>query len=211
MALVRKVETKKLTTWGWLLVLSVLMLIAFLWVITIHNFLALNKPVNAPVIIIEGYVPDTVLIQVAANHSDQLIVCAGLPYEKGMMCRQYDNYADYNAAVILSTGVDSSMVISAPSKQTYRERTYTTALTAKYRLEQAGILPGNVDVVCYGTHARRTRLLYRKAFGPKWNVGVISCPSNLYEAGAWWRNSEGVRAVMYELFACIYCSLFFHP
>ncbi len=205
-------EHRRLTVVGWLMVCFGITILIWIWANTIHDFLAQNKPINTQILVIEGYVPDSVLDTIVRQFKDTpLIVCAGLPLIKGNMCSNYDNYADYNAAVLKSKGIDSLHILSAPSKATDKERTYTTALAVKNKLKGKGYMGGNLNIICSGTHGRRSGLLYRKALKPEWNVGVISFTDNLYDHNAWWHTSEGAREVVYEMFAYLYCVLFFHP
>ena len=67
------------------------------------------------------------------------------------------------------------------------------------------------DIVTQGPHARRSRLLYEKAFGGDVEVGVIATEDPKYDPAHWWRSSEGVREVMSEAIAYGYARLFFHP
>ena len=39
-------------------------------------------------------------------------------------------------------------------------------------------------------HARRSHLVYEKAYGPGTEVGVIAWEPSAYAAGPWWRSSE---------------------
>ena len=207
-------QRKSLTLWSWLVVVVCIATIALLWMKTIHNFLAVNKPLEAHIWIIEGYVPDFVLIDLASEakrNSELLLICAGLPIKKKTFCDPYDNDADYNAAALRYFGADSLQIISAPASFFDKERTYTTALTAREKLREKGYTSGNINIVCLGTHARRSWDLYRKAFKKDWNVGVITYRNNMYVPELWWHNSEGTRDVVYEMFAYLYCVLFFHP
>jgi hypothetical protein len=60
-------------------------------------------------------------------------------------------------------------------------------------------------------HARRTRLLYQKAFGKKVAVGIIAVSNPDYNPTQWWRYSDGVREVIGESIAYIYARFFFYP
>jgi hypothetical protein len=212
--MIRFTEVKKvrrLTLTGWLLVIFTGVVLFFVWMVTIHDFLAVTKPAKTHIWVIEGYLPDIILDNVAQlKHDSLLFICAGLPLEKGLLCPGYSNYAVYNADMLISKGVDSLRVISAPAKLTSTERTYSTALAVKEKLNSLGFSSGEINVVCAGTHARRSQLLYRKAFKPEWKVGVISFSDHPHYK-AWWHSSEGARAVVYEMFAYLYCAIFFHP
>jgi len=204
-------KARRLTLTGWILIMFLFSVLFFIWMVTIHGFLAVNRPVKTHILVIEGYVPDSVLDSIAGLKQDaSLLICAGLPLEKGILCPGYSNFAYYNADVLMAKGADSLRVVSAPAEKTHTDRTYTTALAVKEKLKTMGYASGKINIVCVGTHARRSRLLYRKAFKSEWEVGVISVPDTLYR-GSWWRSSEGARAVVYEMFAYLYCAIFFHP
>lgn len=207
-------ECRRLTFTGWLILCLLVILLIWIWAISIHGFLAQNKPVDAQILVIEGYVSDSILdsvVLLTKKTSCQLLVCAGLPFAKGDMCSDYHNLADYNSSVLRAKGIDSLLILSAPTVATDKERTYTTALAVKNKLKSMGYDSGSLNVVCGGTHGRRSGLLYRKALNPEWKVGIISFPDNQYNVQAWWHTSEGARAVIYEMFAYLYCFLFFHP
>ena len=206
-------KSRRLTLMGWLLVMFTCVVLFFVWMVTIHDFLAVNKPIKSNIVVIEGYIYDSILDSIAASGLKQdslLFVCAGLPVEKGFICSGYSNFAIYNADILKYKGLDSLRVIPAPAENSYTERTFITALAVKEKLESMGYTSGKINVVCCGTHARRSWLVYRKTLKPNWKVGVISYPDSYYR-GAWWHSSEGARAVVYEMFAYLYCAIFFHP
>ena len=206
-------QRKSLTLWGWLVVVICMATITFVWMKTIHNFLAVNKPIDTHILIIEGYVPDFVLIDLAAEakrNSKILLVCTGLPMSKAIFCDSYKNDAEYNAAALQYFGVDSLQIINAPVSFIEKERTYTTALAAKEKLRENGYTSGKINIICVGTHARRSWYLYRKAFKNDWKVGVLSYQNITYAPESWWHSSEGARDVVYEMFAYLYCVFFFH-
>jgi len=206
-------KVRRLTPTGWLLVMCICIALFFIWRATILHFLAVNKPFDTNIWIVEGYVDDTVLDSVAnvwKTNPSLLIVCAGMPVKKGEFCTGYSNAADYNADYLRAQGVDSLQVINALAYPADKERTYTMALASKEKLKALGYTSGQVNIVCMGTHARRSWLLYRKAYKPEWDVGVISYPNDDYSE-QWWRSSEGVRAVLFEMIGYVYCVIFFHP
>ena len=206
-------KAKRLTLVGWLLLVSLLAGLFFIWMVSIHDFLAVNQPEKTHIWIIEGYVADSVLdsVKMMTGFNDSLVfICAGLPVDKNFLCPGFSDYATYNAGVLIAKGMDSTQVFAAPTELIHSDRTYTTALTVKKKLKSLGYTSGKFNIVCTGTHARRSLLLYRKAFKSEWEAGVVSFPDQ-FDQGAWWRSSEGARAVLYEMFAYLYCAIFFHP
>ena len=64
-----------------------------------------------------------------------------------------------------------------PSRINDRDRTCSAALALRnwFREHHAGVQ--SINVVTEDVHARRSRLLFQKAFGPGVNVGIISIPN----------------------------------
>ena len=91
-----------------------------------------------------------------------------------------------------------------------KDRTYYKALEVKKRLNEEGFTRLSIDVVSSGVHARRTWLLFEKAF-PSVDVGVIAITPNSYDTSRWWLFSEGVRNVISESIAYLYARFIFSP
>ena len=92
-----------------------------------------------------------------------------------------------------------------------KDRTYNAALAVKQWFQENGVSVSSIDIMTLGPHARRSRLLFQKAFGKEVKVGVISVEDRDYDPAHWWRSSEGVREVLGEAIAYIYAKFFFSP
>ena len=68
-----------------------------------------------------------------------------------------------------------------------------------------------LDLATLGPHARRSRLLYEKAFGPQVKIGIVALVNREYDPAHWWRTSEGVREVIGEGIAYMYARFLFWP
>ena len=66
-----------------------------------------------------------------------------------------------------------------------------------------------INVLTQDVHARRTRLLFQRALGERATVGIIAVSNPDYDAGHWWRYSEGVRDVISEAIAYLYARFLF--
>jgi len=69
----------------------------------------------------------------------------------------------------------------------------------------------SMDVVTEDLHARRTRLLFQKAFGKGVQIGIIAVPNADYPANRWWHYSQGLKDVVSEVAAYLYAKLLFFP
>jgi len=103
------------------------------------------------------------------------------------------------------------MNAAVPSRETLKDRTYTSALAVKKWLEQNNAAAAKVDVLTLGPHGRRSQLLFERALGDKVSVGIISIADEEYDAKHWWHTSEGVREVISETIAYVYAKVLFWP
>jgi hypothetical protein len=92
-----------------------------------------------------------------------------------------------------------------------KDRTYVSALALKEHLIEHGISTKNVNVLTMGIHARRSRLLFRKAFGPETTIGIVALEEPIENPKPWWVTSVGVRGMISEVLAFIYARFLFMP
>jgi hypothetical protein len=204
-----------LPTWrGWLLLLLTGFLLATGAVRNAQSFLAVNDPVSGGALVVEGWAPDYALEEVIAefrrHHYTKLYV-VGVPLEKGAPLSEYKTYAELGAATLLKLGLDRDSVQAVAAPAVRQDRTYASALVLKQWLLQHNAMPAELNLISLGAHARRSRLLFEKAFGPDTRVGIIALENQDYDPAHWWKSSQGVRTVMDELIAYGYARLLFHP
>jgi DUF218 domain len=180
----------------------------------IQPFLAVTDSVPGGVLVVEGWVPDYMLQAAIAEfrraHYDRLFV-TGTPLQHGAPLSEYENYARLGAATLVKLGLSTNDVQAVPTPATRRDRTYTTALSLRHWLRDHGMAPTKVNLITGGPHARRSRLMFKKALGKSFTVGVIAVPANDYDERRWWCYSQGVRTIIGEALAYAYARLLFHP
>jgi uncharacterized SAM-binding protein YcdF (DUF218 family) len=98
-----------------------------------------------------------------------------------------------------------------PSHVSGRDRTYSSALALREFFQTNGLAVKNFNILTEDVHARRTRLLFQKAFGATADVGVVAVPDPDYVPARWWRYSEGVREILAESIAYLYAKFLFWP
>ncbi|MBI2924858.1 MAG: YdcF family protein [Verrucomicrobia bacterium] len=197
-----------LPTWrAWLCFLAVGFGLLLGFVRTIHGFLELNAPVAANVLVVEGWVADYTVEAAVAEFKArpyERLVTAGGPMPSGALVSGYATYAALASAAVLKIGFANEKLIEAPTAKTYRHRTFESAKAVRARLREVGIAPRGLNVVSEGSHARRTRAVYRKVFGAEAKIGVIAVAPRDYDAERWWASSEGVKATLMETLAWLY-------
>ena len=202
-------------TWrGWLLLAAVVVALGMFGMFGISPFLSVTDSVPGGALVVEGWVPDYMLkaaiTEFRRSHYDRLYV-TGIPLDQGAPLSEYTNYANIGAATLVKLGMSASEVQAVPTGRIVRDRTYAMALTLKHWLRDHGRTPTKVNLMTGGPHARRSRLLFEKAFGQGVEVGVIAIPADDYDEFRWWRCSQGVRTIIDETFAYAYARLLFWP
>ena len=202
-----------LPTWrGWVALLLAVSLGAVLAVRGVHGFLAVQDSVPGGVLVIEGWADDEALKEAWTEfqRGGYAVWCVtGEPLEKGAPLVEHGDYAALTVAVFEKMGRKPGVLQPVPWGPVRRDRTYSSALALKAWLSERGLPSEKINVLTQGAHARRSRLLYEKAFGPGSRIGVIAAPDVLFDAEHWWRSSLGVRAVIDELVAYVYARFLF--
>lgn len=207
-ALIRQQEIWLPTVWGWLFIILLTLTLLTASISSLPSFLAVNQPVNAEVLVIEGWLPDYA-VKEALNRfrsgSYRQIVTTGIPIERGCYLAEYKNYAELAAATLKTLGLESENIVPIPTPEVRKDRTYASAIAFRQWLTKTNTPIKSIDLLTLDLHARRSWLLYRQALAAaNVNVGIIAVPPIDYDPKYWWRYSAGVRKMINELVAYIY-------
>jgi DUF218 domain len=179
-----------------------------------HRFLAVTTRTNGELMVVESWIPRYAMAEAVGLYKTggyQKVITSGCPKLDDLDGRSKLNPAESAAIELERFGMAPGSVTAVPSQVDRKDRTYNTALAVKEWLGQRGISVTSIDVVTLGPHARRSRLLFQKAFGNKVKVGVIAIEDRGYDSEYWWQTSEGVREVIGEGIAYLYARILFHP
>ncbi len=177
------------------------------------RFLAPNQPIHGEVLAVEGWSSDQTLqtgARLAKEGGYKLIVSTGGPIEKGMNISSYQTFANLGAARMREFGVTGTNLIYIPAPLVARDRTYHSALALKTYLERHTPYR-TIDLLSTGVHSRRSWLLYQRASGPEFKVGIIADTDPAFDLRRWWKTSNGVRNVISELIGYVYVHLSISP
>ena len=182
--------------------------------IFVHPFLAANQPVNGEILIVEGWLPKyafEIAINEFRSHNYRLLITTGGPIPSGTYISKYKTFAEFGSAIIKNLGFEEKRLVAVSSPVVDRDRTYASAIALKKWLLHSGLLVKSINVLSLGPHARRTWILFRKAFGNEIKIGIISVDNSTYDPARWWKYSSGVRAIINETIAYIYARWVFDP
>jgi len=214
---VPKVFTRRTIIWptwfGWCLLLipSVALPATILW--GAERFLAALNRTSAEVLILEAWTKDEGAVAAAnefQSHPGQykfVVSTGGLTGEGWTMKRWRED--EIGERVMRNAGVPADKIIRAPAPDVETHRSYVAAVTARDVLTARGIHPRAINLITRGAHARRSRLIYSRVFGPNVEVGVVGWNPPGYGITPWWRSSDRATDVLKESVGYLY-ELFLH-
>jgi hypothetical protein len=211
--LVRK-ERWGLSLRGKLLLCAGFVILSAAVVLGMYPFLAVSERVSGSVLVIEGWIPTYALPEAAREFKPELhqrVIVARAIYKSASKYESGAVMADYIAENLITEGIPRERVHTVMIEAGRRDRTYSAAEAVKQWLRESGVSVTSLDIVTLGPHARRSRLLYQKAFGTAVRVGVIALEDASYDPRRWWRYSAGLREVPAEAAAYVYSKFFFSP
>ena len=201
-------ERWSLTWKGRLLVLTCVVSVTVILTRGLCTFLAIASTVGGQFMVVEGWMPAYAYREAAEQFRKggyRKVICAGVMDgdESGEL------RVDFGGEEMVRFGVRSDLVVTTSSDEVQRDRTFHAAKSVRLWLREQGLRATSIDVVTIGPHARRTRLLYEKALGNEFRVGIIAVEDRRYDRQYWWRSSAGVRAVVGESIAYLYARFLF--
>ncbi len=214
LALTKAHTGRRPTGLGWLLLSTLIIAVSMGFVANLYPFLAPNKLPHEGLLVVEGWINDEALgeaVRIYRGGNYSKIVCSGMPIETGSYLLPFKTYSEMTAARLLELGIDPSEIITAIGETAKKDRTYLSALALRKALDEHHIEETNIHLLTTGPHGRRSLLLFNKALGKEYRIGITCLEDTDYDPEHWYAYSQGVRKVVSELIACTYATLFFHP
>jgi len=205
-------EAWRLSKRGWLLLLATLFCGAIAVRQGLYPFLDVSSPAQGECLIVEGWISQDNLkdaMAILRNPAYKRIYTTGGPFHDDWTGENQATFAHWGASKLNKLGFTNNEVQAIPCPLAQVDRTYTSALAAKDWFQTNGVQAASVDVLSVGPHARRTRLMFQKAFGGTVKVGVIALVPKKYDPEHWWRSSEGAKEVLGEAVGYLYARFLF--
>lgn len=212
--LFRKKKCWRPTLWGWLVLLAVVAILFRLWMGTVSTYLSEDNPVQAKTLVVEGWIEDEALshaLELYHREHYQHLIVTGLPITFRKDYLHFKNTAQAAVAQIKKEGFTDTVYQAVIPSTVYIDRTYNTAVATRRILEQHPEWGNAFNVYSVGVHARRSYLMFQRAFGEGYKIGIISEKDPTFDPKHWWRTSKGFRNVSNEFMAYVYVWAFFHP
>ena len=214
LALTKEHTGRRLTFHGWLVVVILIAAVFFGFVANLYPFLAPEAPPHKGLLVVEGWIHDFALDEAVRMYKTgdySKIICTGVPIETGSYIQAFKSYPEMTAARLRKLGIPENEIIIAIGEETNKDRTYVAATALREAFMAYNIEESNIHLITTGPHGRRSRLLFQKALGNDYHVGITCLDDSGYDPDHWYLYSQGVRKVLGEWIAYTYAKLFFHP
>ena len=182
-----------LTLRGWMGIFLLFSLIFWLTLFQLEAFFALSAPVEAEILVTEGWISDNALRGAIAEFKRkpyQLLITAGSDLGRGELLLEYKDFAHLSQATLINLGFDPQKIQPIRTPIVKRDRTLNSATEVKKWLMKQKFNTSGINIYSENVHGRRSWLIYRKVFEPEIKVGVISHPPQNYDPEAWWTNGQ---------------------
>ena len=213
--LLKQEERWAISLKGWLAVATITVVMVLIAALEIYPFLAITKRVDTHFLVVEGWVHRygirTAVDEFQKGSYQRVFATGGPVIGNGGYVNDQQTSASVGAQSLVRTGIARDVVQMVPSHVIGWDRTYSSAVALRDWLKQHDVTVSGINIVTEAVHARRTRLLFQKAFGDGVEVGIIAVPNPDYDARHWWRYSEGMKDVISEGTAYLYARFFFWP
>jgi DUF218 domain len=206
-SLIRRREMWAITREGWVIAMMGLIIFTIFMLKNIHPFLAVNSPIKADILVVEGWLPDYAIESAIAEFNKggySQLITTGSPLSKGYYLAEYKNYAELTAATCIALGFDRDKVVAVPAASVVKHRTAASAIALRDWLSSSALKVNSINLYSLGTHARRSRKIFKEVLNPEIKVGIIAAETQDYNSQEWWTSSEGFRIVTGEIIAYIY-------
>jgi uncharacterized SAM-binding protein YcdF (DUF218 family) len=211
--LVTRRERWSLSWRGRLILASALLLVGALCIKGVYPFLAITHSVNANILVVEGWIHEyairAAVKEFQTNHYQRVFTTGGPVVGSGEYINDFHTSASVGADLLRKNGLANGSVQIVPSRVMDRDRTYGSAVALRNWFRDHNMSVAGINIVTEDLHARRTRLLFQKAFGKDVQVGIIAVANVDYPANRWWHYSEGLKDVVSEFAAYLYARLLF--
>ena len=208
------------TFWGVIVALAVALAVAAALLPRLGGYLSPTERAlgsdgrGARTLVVEGWLDDDALadaIAVVQGGRYERVVTSGGPIETWRAIQPWPSFAERAAHHLRRHGVGATPVVAVPAPASEQDRSYVSAVVVRDWARRQGLSLDAVDVVSAGVHARRSRLVYRMAFGIDVEVGIVAVPPHRYRIDRWWATSEGTKAVLGELLSLAWTKCCFWP
>src|SRR4029077_1491374 len=130
---------------------AVVLLMFYVFLFSIHPFLAVTQRVDTNVLVMEGWIhryASRAAAEEFRDHSYERVFTTGGPVEGiGHYVNDYQTSASVGAGLLINAGVPAEVVQMVPSRTIDRDRTYSAAVALRDWLRQHDVEANRINIV----------------------------------------------------------------
>lgn len=189
----------------------VMLVVGIVFVVKVHDFLAVSVPVTADILVVEGWIRQAsamreVITEFNRGHYTWLVT-VGETFEGNGAASSQKNSAELVATRLHELGVNKEGIIVLPVPSVNFHRTYASALTVHAWLKKSHIKTQGINVFTLGAHARKSLVLFQRVIGPEVAIGVIAGKDDSYNPDFWWLSPRGNYVIARKTLGYLYAVL----
>ncbi len=174
----------------------------------LHPFLAMRRPVDAQVMVIEGWSPKRALVHAVAAFHDghyRWMVTNGGQITSIASQQSSGTYARKARQALIGMGIAAHKIIpvagnlGSKGSKTYRNAKATVAWLRQHKADIKA-----VNIFTLDAHARKSYLLYQKAAQGRLQVGIVPIPPVDYSPDLWFLSIYGIGYVLKNMVGYLY-------
>lgn len=189
-------------------------LLLAVYIMNVHKFLIRNNPIDAEILVVEGWIPDYALdkaINEFRNNKYKYLITTGVYVSDFNSIESNTTEAQAARRALLQKGIGRDSIFAVSAKYTFADRSYISAKALRLWMLNKNVKYKSFNLFTYGPHSRRSLASFEKAFGKDYTIGVITVTDNSNSYNNWFKSFSGIRSIVEETFAWIYVRLFFYP
>lgn len=182
--------------------------VATAFTLTIHDFLTITQKVQADILVVEGWAYNYPAIAEAAEEFKRggyrVLITVGPSAAVGGGSSERVSSALLAADQLQRRGVEQQSIVALSLSDAAQHRTYSSALLVKEWLKRSGESSKGINVFTIGPHARKSLVLFMRALGPTYSVGVIAGTDSDYDQNRWWMSGRGIYVMARKVVGYVY-------
>jgi len=178
------------------------------FILTIHDFLSITQRVPTDILVVEGWGYDSPTFSEAADEFKRggykVLLTVGGPAVAGNKNSEQVSYAVLAANRLQTLGVEPQSMIALSVPDVAHHHTYSSALIVRDWLKRSGSSTKGINVFMLGPHARKSLVLFTRALGSAYPVGVIAGTDHDYDPQRWWLSTRGIYIIARKTVGYVY-------
>ncbi len=179
------------------------------YLLLIEGFLCKTSPVAGELLVVESWFAEKDAMLDAAN------IIIEKPYRQvlcvAMVDGQQPTPAERAARRLAGLGVNHASVHVLDVPRTPHDRTYACAVAVREWLARQAPDIRSLDVFTINVHARKSHVLFKKAFPPGSTIGIIPSQVRGYPFSFWWLSPRGIYVTVRNTLGYLYAMAFTPP